>query len=124
MRASVIFVAERLDLVSAEDGLEYVDSEKDAVMDSAITVVKFTDLYATGPLVKPVDTAEGVFGDSTRVLVYGFLQDEAGNLGGNVPEGTGASWGLYWSIYVCDTSGRSPLTPTSTWKKRCVSTCS
>ena len=32
---------------------------------------------------KKLDTGEGVFGDGQRVRVFGFLQDEAGNLGGD-----------------------------------------
>ena len=52
-----------------------------AILDSAITSVVFTDLHAAQPLVKTLDTSEGVFGDGLRVRGFAFLQDDAGNLG-------------------------------------------
>jgi hypothetical protein len=79
--ATVIFVKETL--VGDDPAVaDLVTGAETTLMDSAITMVTFTDLFATQPLVKSLDTSEGVFGDGLRVRAFGFLQDEAGNLGG------------------------------------------
>ncbi len=80
-RATIIFVKETFML--GDPAVEtLVTGATPGLIDSAITVVEFTDLHAKQPLEKPVDTSEGVFGDGQRVRVFGFLRDEAGNLGG------------------------------------------
>ncbi|MDE2999117.1 MAG: cohesin domain-containing protein [Gemmatimonadota bacterium] len=85
-KATVFFVKESLILPPLGDPTgtpaeRLVVAGDEAILDSAITSVVFTDLHAAQPLVKTVDTSEGVFGDGLRVRAFGFLQDEAGNLG-------------------------------------------
>ncbi len=85
-KATVFFVKESLILPPVGDpagtpAARLVVATDPAIMDSAITSVVFTDLHASPPLVKRLNTDEGVFGDGLRVRGFAFLQDDAGNLG-------------------------------------------
>ena len=91
-KATVYFVKESLVLHDIDDAgvmdLESTPAERlvttfdPAIRDSAITSVEFPQLYVSDELTLPLDTGDDEwFGDGTRVRVFAFLEDNAGNLG-------------------------------------------
>ena len=102
--ASVIFVKETL--LNDDDEAALVTGATPGLMDSAITVTKFINLYASGDLEQTLDTSEGVFGDGQRVRAFAFLQDEAGNLGGTGDDTPAASG--YDGNYTFDPTPAEP----------------
>ena len=112
--ASVIFVKETL--LDADDAPSLVTGATDGLMDSSIAVAKFANLYASGTLEQTLDTSEGVFGDGQRVRSFAFLQDEAGNLGGDGDDAPAASG--YDGLYTFTDDKGTPATDDDTTEDR------